>query len=160
MDDIEPELPPEAIKHQRETNRIMSKVYKSKTQTIHTGGYLKQIKEQEKMEKMEPFPVKRFQTEDENIMMCMAIGNFINIAIKSSKQSNDVYVSCFAQNKKFARISRDSFLIKPGKLIMYDEMFMSSQDAKFMKLNLVNNLPEKIFQRIKELYGGHIKYCI
>lgn len=160
MDDIEPELPPEAIKHQRETNRIMSKVYKSKTQTIHTGGYLKQIKEQEKMEKLEPFPVKRFQTEDENIMMCMAIGNFINIAIKSSKQNNDVYVSCFAQNKKFARISRDSFLIKPGKLIMYDEMFMSSQDAKFMKLNLVNNLPEKIFQRIKELYGGHIKYCI
>ena len=91
--------------------------------------------------------------------MSLAIGNFINIAIKT-KQENNIYVSCFATNKKFARISQDSFLVKPGKIIMYDEMFQTSRDAKFMKLNMVNNIPDKVFQRIKELYGGHIRYCM
>jgi len=120
---------------------------------------MRMIKEQEKAEKLEPFPVKRFQTEDENIMMCLAMGNYINCGIRN-KSGNDVYVSCFATNKKFARISQDSFVVKPGKIIMYDEMFQTSRDAKFMKLNMVNNIPDKVFQRIKELYGGHIRYCM
>ena len=97
-------------------------------------------------------------------MMALSVGNFVNFGIKS-KQSDYVYVSCFAQTKKFAKINEDSFLVAhtKGKLpniIMYDEMFQSSHDARFMKLNLVNKIPDTVFSRIKEQYGAFIKYCI
>jgi len=105
------------------------------------------------------FNVKRFATEDENIMMSLAIGNFVNLAVKA-KQGDNVYVSCFAQTKKFAKINKDSFLNTYPKIVMYDEMFMSSRDAKFLKLNIVGKIPDNVFARIKELYGQYIKYCV
>jgi len=86
-------------------------------------------------------------------------------AIKS-KQGEGVYVSCFAQTKKFTKINPDSFMVAYGKtnklpnVIMYDEMFQSSHEARYLKLNLVNKIPDNVFSRIKELYGSHIKYCI
>ena len=127
------------------------------------GGFMQRIRAQETIDRLEP-NVRRFATEDENIMMSLGIGNFVNFATKA-KQGDNVYVSCFAQTKKFAKINQDSFLVAhtKGKLpniIMYDEMFQSSHDARFMKLNLVNKIPDNVFERIKEQYGVFIKYCI
>ena len=56
--------------------------------------------------------------------------------------------------------NKDSFLNSYPKVIMYDEMFMSSKDAKFLKLNIVSKIPDNVFQRIKELHGQYIKYCL
>ena len=92
-------------------------------------------------------------------MMSLAIGNFVNFAIKA-KQGDNIYTSCFAQTKKFAKINKDSFLNTYPKIIMYDEMFMSSRDAKFLKLNIVSKIPDNVFARINENYGQYIKYCI
>ena len=127
------------------------------------GGFMQRIRAQEVIDRLES-NVRRFATEDDNIMMALGIGNFVNFGIKS-KQGDNVYVSCFAQTKKFAKINQDSFLVAhtKGKLpniIMYDEMFQSSHDARFMKLNLVNKIPDNVFARIKEQYGSFIKYCI
>lgn len=127
------------------------------------GGFIQRIRAQEVIDRLES-NVKRFATEDENIMMSLGIGNFVNFGIKS-KQNDNVYVSCFAQTKKFAKINEDSFLVAhtKGKLpniIMYDEMFQSSHDARFMKMNLVSKIPDTVFTRIKEQYGVFIKYCI
>lgn len=159
MDDIEPELPEIAKKHSRETKKEMSKYYSNQHSTLHQdGGYLKLIEKQEAINKLEP-NVKRFETEEENIMMSLAIGNFVNFAIKA-KQGDNIYTSCFAQTKKFAKINKDSFLNTYPKIIMYDEMFMSSRDAKFLKLNIVSKIPDNVFARIKENYGQYIKYCI
>jgi len=169
MDDIEPELPEIAKKHSRETKKEMSKYYSnqqsqmSSQQSQHStsqqnGGYLKLIEKQEAINKLEP-NVKRFATEEENIMMSLAIGNFVNFAIKA-KQGDNIYTSCFAQTKKFAKINKDSFLNTYPKIIMYDEMFMSSRDAKFLKLNIVSKIPDNVFARINENYGQYIKYCI
>ena len=128
------------------------------------GGFIKRIQQQEQIDRLEPH-VRRFPTEEENIMMALAIGNFVNLAIRA-KQGDSVYVSCFATNKKFAKVSQESFLTSYGtssklpSIVMYDEIFQSSHEARFMKLNLVSKIPDSIFARIKELYGAHIKYCI
>jgi hypothetical protein len=127
------------------------------------GGFMQRIRAQEAADRLET-NVRRFATEDENIMMALSVGNFVNFGIKA-KQGDNVYVSCFAQTKKFAKINEDSFLVAhtKGKLpnvILYDEMFQSSHEARFMKLNLVNKIPDTVFARIKEQYGTFIKYCI
>jgi HrpA-like RNA helicase len=161
MDDLAPDLPPIAKKHSRETKKEMSEYYShtnSQKDNSQTGGYIKMIEKQEAAQKLES-NVRRFATEEENIMMSLAIGNFVNFAIKA-KQGDNVYVSCFAQNKKFAKIDKDSFLNSYPKVIMYDEMFMSSRDAKFLKLNIVGKIPDNVFQRVRELHGQYIKYCL
>jgi hypothetical protein len=135
---------------------------KSKSKSAQEGGFIQRIKQQEVVDRLEP-NVRRFPTEEENIMMSLAIGNFVNFAIRAKQ--GDAYVSCFAATKKFAKISQESFLTGYGSgklpnIVMYDEMFQSSHEARFMKLNLVNKIPDSVFNRIKELYGAQIKYCL
>ena len=135
---------------------------KAHLQEDQSGGFIQRIQQQEVVDRLEPH-VRRFPTEEENIMMSLAIGNFVNLAIRTKQ--GDAYVSCFAATKKFAKISQESFLTgygsgKQPNIVMYDEMFQSSHEARFMKLNLVNKIPESVFARIKELHGSQIKYCI
>lgn len=158
MSELEPDLPAIAVRHSRETKKEMTSYYETKEKQIQTGGFIKRIEKQEQMDKLES-NIKRFATEDENIMMSLAIGNFVNFAVKA-KQGDNVYVSCFAQTKKFAKVNKDSFLNTYPKVVMYDEMFMGSRDAKFLKLNIVGKIPDNVFARIKELYGQYIKYCV
>lgn len=141
----------------------LAKLEEQEQEQEQTGGFMQRIHAQEGIDRLES-NVRRFATEDENIMMALGIGNFVNFAIKA-KQGDNVYVSCFAQTKKFAKINQDSFLVahargKLPNIIMYDEMFQSSHDARFMKLNLVNKIPDNVFARINEQYGAFIKYCI
>ena len=164
------ELEPVGRAELRYSNRDYKSIIEEKTPIIdeqideQIGGFMGRIKEYEDVARLET-NVRRFATEDENIMMCLALGNYVNLAIKS-KQGEGVYVSCFAQTKKFTKINPDSFMVAYGKtnklpnVIMYDEMFQSSHEARYLKLNLVNKIPDNVFSRIKELYGSHIKYCI
>jgi pre-mRNA-splicing factor ATP-dependent RNA helicase DHX15/PRP43 len=149
--------------HESLYSRI-SKTAELPEQEVHlqSGGFIQRIQQQEAVDRLEPH-VRRFPTEEENIMMSLAIGNFVNLAIRTKQ--GDAYVSCFAATKKFAKISQESFLTgygsgKQPNIVMYDEMFQSSHEARFMKLNLVNKIPDSVFNRIKELYGNQIKYCI
>ena len=122
------------------------------------GGYVRQIEKEEEMQRLEP-NVKRFDKEEDNIMMALAIGNFINLSSKV-KPYKDVYSSCFAQAKKFTHFSRDSFLRGNPDIVMYDEIFMLRENDKFLKLNMVNILPDNVWLRIKEKYGNYIKSCV
>ena len=195
MVDIEPVLPPLAKKHSIDTKKEMDK-YNAQLQInklpkhmqmqpkarkqkhshkqgqtpiqtpIQTAGYIQHIEKEEARQKLEQ-NVQRFATEEDNIMMALAIGNFVNFAIKvkndnkgGKQMQGDAYTSCFAQTKKFAKINKESFLNTYPQVIMYDEMFMMSKDAKFVKLNIVGKIPDNVFQRIKELYGQYIRYCI
>ena len=62
------------------------------------GGFIRRIEKEEEMERLET-NVKRFEKEDDNIMMSLAIGNFVNIATLAKGQK-DTYISCFASTKK------------------------------------------------------------
>ena len=121
---------------------------------------MEKIKEQESLETLEK-NVQRFASEDDNIMMSLSIGNFVNFAIKSNEKKGDnVYTSCFAQTKKLGKINRDSFLSSAPQILMYDELFMSSRDAKFVKINIANKIPDNVFHRLVALYGQYIRQCM
>ena len=122
------------------------------------GGFIRQINKEEELQKLEP-NVKRFIKEDENIMMSLGIGNFINLA-KLKKGYKDVYESCFAEKKKLAKITDESFIKGTPQIIMYHELFMSNENSKFLKLNMVNKLPTNVWEKIKKDYGKFIKYCL
>ena len=110
------------------------------------------------MEKLEK-NVKRFDKEDDNIMMALAIGNFVNIAALGKGQ-RDTYVSCFALKKIPCKIDRDSFVRLNPKIVLFEEIFMSALDARMLKLNMVNVLPNNVWERIKNEYEKYIKFCI
>jgi HrpA-like RNA helicase len=125
---------------------------------MQSGGFIRQINKEEELEKLEP-NVKRFDKEEDNIMMSLAIGNFINLA-KIKNGSKDIYESCFAEKKKFAKINDNTFLSGNPNIIMYHELFMGNVNTKFLKLNMVNKLPNNVWEKIKKDYGKFLKYCL
>ena len=124
---------------------------------LQSGGFIRRINKEEEMKKLEP-NVKRFEKEDDNIMMALAIGNFVNIAT-IAKGQRDTYVSCFATNKKLCKFDRDSFVRVNPKFVLFEELFMSSIDSRILKLNMINILPNNVWDAIKDKYGNYIKYC-
>ena len=125
---------------------------------LQSGGFIRRIAKEEDMEKLEK-NVKRFDKEDDNIMMALAIGNFVNIAALGKGQ-RDTYVSCFALKKIPCKIDRDSFVRLNPKIVLFEEIFMSALDARMLKLNMVNVLPNNVWERIKNEYEKYIKFCI
>ena len=126
--------------------------------SVQSGGFIRQINKEEELEKLEP-NVKRFPKEEDNIMMVLGIGNFVNLA-KLKKGFNDVYESCFAEKKQMAKINMDSFIKGNPPIIMYHELFMSNVNTKFLKLNMVNKIPNNVWEKLKQDYGKFIKYCL
>ena len=126
--------------------------------SLQSGGFIRQINKEEELEKLEP-NVKRFPKEEDNIMMVLGIGNFVNLA-KLKKGFNDIYESCFAEKKQMAKINTDSFIKVNPPIIMYHELFMSNANTKFLKLNMVNKIPTNVWEKLKQDYGKFIKYCI
>ena len=123
----------------------------------HIGGFVRTIEKEEEMEKLET-NIKRFDIEDDNIMMALSIGNFVNVAMLAKGQK-DSYVSCFAQVKKMCKIDRDSFVRGNPEMVMFHEIFQSSVDGRFLKLNMVNKVPSHVWNIIIEKYGKYIKFC-
>ena len=126
--------------------------------SLQSGGFIRQINKEEELEKLES-NVKRFPKEEDNIMMVLGIGNFVNLA-KLKKGFNDIYESCFAEKKQMAKINMDSFIKDNPPIIMYHELFMSNINTKFLKLNMVNKIPNNVWEKLKQDYGKFIKYCI
>ena len=124
------------------------------------GGYIRQLHKEEELQKLEP-NVKRFDNEDDNIMMSLGVGNFINLA-KLKKGYKDIYESCFAEKKKFAKINDTSFIKEhpQPQIIMYYELFMTNEFGKFLKLNMVSKMPTHVWEKIKKDYGKFIEYCM
>ena len=92
-------------------------------------------------------------------MMSIGIGNFINLA-KLKKGTKDIYESCFAEKKKLSKINDDSFIKVNPQIIMYHQLFMTNENNKFLKLNMVNKIPNNVWEKIKKDYGKFIKYCL
>jgi hypothetical protein len=125
---------------------------------MQSGGFVRRIEKEEEMSKLEK-NVKRFEKEDDNIMMALAIGNFVNIATLAKGQRN-MYESCFATTKKMCRIDMDSFVKVNPKIVLFEEIFMGAADARMLKLNMVNVLPNNVWERVKSDYGKYIKFCL
>ena len=152
LDELEPDV---AISNEANVDVDMNM-----DMNMQSGGFVRRIEKEEGMEKLEK-NVKRFEKEDDNIMMALAIGNFVNIATLAKGQ-RDTYESCFATTKKMCKIDRDSFVkSNPNpKIVLFEEIFMGALDARMLKLNMVNVLPNNVWERVKTEYGKYIKFCI
>jgi hypothetical protein len=120
---------------------------------IQFGGYNRSAFE------MNFFPdIKVFSKEEENIIMILSHGLFINMA----KHINGMkYKTCFALEKTYCipdRYTTVSFAQKPAFLIYY-ELFMMREGQKELKLNFVSRLPTGVIDEIKRLYKKYIEDC-
>jgi hypothetical protein len=152
IDSVLDELEPNAPYSPNSSNNI------DKDIVLQNGGFIRRIAKEEEMEKLEQ-NVKRFEKEDDNIMMALAIGNFVNISMLGKGQ-RDTYVSCFATKKTPCKIDRDSFVRGNPKFVLFEEIFMAAEDARMLKLNMVNVLPNNVWERISNEYGKYIKFCV
>ena len=59
-----------------------------------------------------------------------------------------------------AKINMDSFIKGNPSIIMYHELFMSNVNTKFLKLNMVNKIPNNVWDKLKQDYGKFIKHCL
>ena len=157
LDSVEP-IPDSKTDYDSSSSSSLSIIEKEVIE--QDGGFIRQIYKEEELQKLEP-NVKRFDTEDDNIMMALGIGNFINLA-KLKKGTKDIYESCFAEKKKLSKINDDSFIKVNSnpQIIMYHQLFMTNENNKFLKLNMVNKIPNNVWEKIKKDYGKFIKYCL
>lgn len=153
LDSLDTELLPSILQSDNTINMDINA-----EMSLQSGGFIRQINKEEELEKLEP-NVKRFPKEEDNIMMVLGIGNFVNLA-KLKKGFNDIYESCFAEKKQMAKINMDSFIKGNPPIIMYHELFMSNVNTKFLKLNMVNKIPNNVWEKLKQDYGKFIKYCV
>jgi HrpA-like RNA helicase len=120
---------------------------------IQFGGYNRSAFE------LNFFPdIKVFPKEDENILMILGHGLFINIA----KHINGMkYKTCYPFEKTYCvpdRYTTVSLAQKPAFLIYY-ELFMMREGQKELKLNFISRLPTGVTDEIKRLYKQHIEDC-
>ena len=151
------ELEPNAPNTSNTSNAQNTSNAPNNIDNIQMGGFIRRIAKEEDMEKLEQ-NVKRFDKEDDNIMMALGIGNFVNIAILGKGQ-RDTYMSCFSTKKTPCKIDRDSFVRGNPKFVLFEEIFMAAEDARMLKLNMVNVLPNNVWERISNEYGKYIKFC-
>lgn len=120
---------------------------------IKYGGYNKSEFE------MKFFPdIKVFSKEEDNILMILAHGLFINIA---KHVSGSKYKTCYPLEKVYCQPDRNttvSMAQKPA-FLMYYELFMLREGQNELKLNFVSRLPTVVTDEIKSLYKKYIEDC-
>ena len=93
---------------------------------------------------------------EDRICLSLLSGMFINIGKLKQRQ---IYESCFPPTKSEGKINMDSLLNVKPKLVFYDELFMFNKHSKILKLNICNQVPDHLYESIKELYKPIIKDC-
>ena len=105
------------------------------------------------------FPnVKLFKSKEENILMAISHGLFINIA---TKMPNNKYVACYPIEKSYCQVDMNSTLslkVKPS-IMLYYELFMLREGQKVLKLNCITKLPMTVSTEMKHLYESYISDC-
>jgi hypothetical protein len=104
--------------------------------------------------------IKKHNEEFRNmkVLMALSLGNITNLA-KLVNKKDGKYKTCFPIEKVYAKMDRNSTLIKKPELIMYNELFTTSKDNKVLKLNLSTEVPKIIVNELKNEYGTIIKSC-
>ena len=163
-------LPPELINLIQEylpkkefvfTNRENYKLYHSEIHIsrqnydsfIKTGGYGNKPYEKNY------FPnAKMFNTKEENILMSLAHGLYINNAKHLNQRK---YMTCYPIEKTFCLPDPKTSmsLTQMPAFIFYNELFMMREGQKDLKLNFITKMPTSILTEIKTLYEKYIGDC-
>jgi hypothetical protein len=131
---------------------------------IYVGKELNHIlyKKRKKLEltESEKNLIKKPDEEFRNmkVLMALTIGNICNLA-KIINKKEGKYKTCFPIQKVYAKMDRNSTLLKNPDIVLYNELFTTSKEQKTMKLNIVTEVPKDIIKIIKDDYGNLIKSC-
>jgi HrpA-like RNA helicase len=120
---------------------------------IQTGGF------GNKPYEMNYFPnAKMFNTKEENILMSLAHGLYINNAKHISQKK---YMTCYPIEKTFCMPDQKTSmsLTQMPAFIFYNELFMMREGQKDLKLNFITKMPTSILTEIKTLYEKYIGDC-
>ncbi len=100
-----------------------------------------------------PFPDK-----DNNIMMALGHGLYINIAKHINQYK---YKACYPIEKVYCKPDPKTTLSLSQKpsFLFYNELFMMREDQKELKLNFVNKFPTVVLDEIKLKYKKYIEDC-
>lgn len=88
----------------------------------------------------------KFKSQEDKILYCFLIGNYIFTARNTI---GSIYQSVFPIEKSIGSVNRESFFNLKASTIMYDELFMTNKNAKLLKFNMVNGVPEYLLEYIK-----------
>jgi len=99
---------------------------------------------------------------DDNILLSLALGHVMNMAKLNKSVGLNNYISCFAENKIPCKIASDSLINKKmnNEIVMFYEIFQSSNDIKSCKLNMVNIVPYHLLEIVKSRLSKNVAYCI
>jgi hypothetical protein len=98
-----------------------------------------------------------FDKKENNILMCLAIGNITNIARLFDKKG--MYLTCFPEKKVISKPDMNSTLSTKPSLLLYHELFTMRKNQNILKLNLVTKLPTEITKILKKENEIFIKIC-
>lgn len=129
----------------KEISRIMNDLIKeSKTPLVNFQELNKTIS------------TENINREDEKILMAFVLGNFHNLGAKTSKPGT--YESCFPMKHSNMKISPESKISSPERIIMFDELFMGNKSNPTVKANMVTSIPPKILE-LSIIKDKLTKYC-
>ena len=105
------------------------------------------------------FPnAKMFNTKEENILMSLAHGLYINNAKHINQRK---YMTCYPIEKTFCLPDPKTSmsLTQMPSFIFYNELFMMREGQKDLKLNFITKMPTSILTEVKALYEKYIGDC-
>lgn len=89
---------------------------------------------------------KEITNLDDKIMATLAIGASTNIA---KLTSGDIYIPCFPIEPLKCRFDRNTTLKSTPEYVLFDELFSSNMNSKYIKLNMVTTIPPNIIKLLK-----------
>ena len=105
------------------------------------------------------FPnAKMFNTKEENVLMSLAHGLYINNAKHINQKK---YLTCYPIEKTFCLPDQKTSmpLTQMPSFIFYNELFMMREGQKDLKLNFITKMPTSILTEVKALYEKYIGDC-
>ena len=79
-------------------------------------------------------------------MATLAIGASTNIARLTG---GDIYIPCFPIEPLKCRFDRNTTLKSTPEYVLFDELFSSNMNSKYVKLNMVTTIPPNIIKLLK-----------
>ena len=89
---------------------------------------------------------KEITNLDDKIMATLAIGASTNIARLTG---GDIYIPCFPIEPLKCRFDRNTTLKSTPEYVLFDELFSSNMNSKYVKLNMVTTIPPNIIKLLK-----------
>ena len=147
------------VNKNNKTNKKLPSIIKTGGNYINYDSFIKTGGFGNKPYEKNYFPnAKMFNTKEENVLMSLAHGLYINNAKHINQRK---YLACYPIEKTSSMPDpKTSMSLTPmPAFIFYNELFMMREGQKDLKLNFITKMPTSILTEIKVLYEKYIGDC-